>query len=680
MKNLLIVLLVFTTSLASAQKKDFTFNQVFRNQPTDFIKPLPIVDGWADDSHYIVDGKSIDIKTGKAADYTTATKTTIEIADARNITFSPNSKWVAYTKKDNNLYVKEITTGKETPLTSDGSETIYNGYASWVYYEEILGRPSHYKAFWWSPDSKSIAYMHFNDAEVPVFPIYRSEGQHGSLENTRYPKVGDKNPEVKMGIVTINNSKTVWADFNEKDDQYFGMPVWTTEGKLWVQWMPRSQDNLKIYEINSSTGAKKEIYNEDQKTWISLDEDDRVHFIPGTKNVLLKSDKTGWRHIYLYDLSGKLINPVTQGEFTVLDIVHADAKAKLIYFTARKENSARIDFYKTGFDGKGLTRLTFGEYTHNIDASPNMKYFITTYSNLQSPPKMAIVDNKGKIVREIGDARGAAFANYNLPKAELVRIKSTDGLFDLPMSIIYPTHFDATKKYPVLINIYGGPDATSVYDSWRTTALRAWWAQEGIIQVSIDNRSSGHFGKQGMNYIYRQLGKYEIEDFVAGARWLRNQSFVDGNKICISGGSFGGYMSCMALTYAAGEFNYAIADAPVTDWKLYDTHYTERFMDTPKENPDGYKNTSVITYADKYKGLLRIIHGTTDDNVHMQNTLQFIDKLEDLGKHFEFMLYPGERHGIGYVNPAKGTHIKMENYRFYYQYLLNKEMPAAFGQ
>ncbi|MBC8035353.1 MAG: S9 family peptidase, partial [Chitinophagaceae bacterium] len=368
------------------------------------------------------------------------------------------------------------------------------------------------------------------------------------------------------------------------------------------------------------------------------------------------------------------------GAFTVTDIVTVDPVNKLVYFNARKENSTRVDFYKTGLNGKGLTRLSFGPYTHDITASPSGKYFITSYSNLTTPPKLALADSKGKIIRELGDSKAPGFGNYHVPVTELLRVKSADGLFDLPLIITYPVNFDSTKKYPVLISIYGGPNAGTVYDMWKTTGVTAWWAQEGVIQVTMDNRSSGHFGKLGMNYIHRQLGKYEIEDYMQCARWLKQQPFVDGNRLCITGSSFGGYMTCMALTYGASEFNFGVANASVTDWQLYDTHYTERFMDTPEENPEGYKSTAVLTHLGKYKGLLRIVHGTTDDNVHMQNSIQLINMLEDNGKHFEFMLYPGERHGIGSKSLAKGKHNRIEAYRFYYRNLLNKELPDAFGK
>lgn len=677
-----------------AQKKSFSYEQLFKSVPTNVTKPLPLIAGWADDEHYLEFRQdsgneklmAVDVKTGKAVPYQRPAKSSPSIGslglnnNEKNITFSPDGKWAAYTR-NNNLYALELGTKREIQFTTDGSDSILNGYASWVYYEEILGRSSRYKAFWWSPNSKHIVYMRFDDSGVPVFPIYAAEGQHGYLEHERFPKAGDKNPEVRIGIVSVTNPTTVWTDFNPKDDQYFGMPLWTPGGQLWIQWMNRGQDLLKIYAIDFLNGSKRELYDEKQSTWIDLDEASRIEFLSSGKGFVLKSDKDGWENLYHHDMTGKFINQITTGNFWGTGIVKIDEKNNAIYFRARRENSARFDFYKTGLNGKGLTRLSFGNFSHDqIFLSPHGKYFITAYSNASTPPTMVLMDTKGKLIRELGSSKGSEFEKYNLPKTEIVRVKSGDGLFDLPVSITYPVNFDPAKKYPVLIDIYGGPNAGTVYDRWKTiTGPRQWWAQEGIIQVVFDNRSSGHFGKKGLNFIYRNLGKWEIEDYISCGKWIRSQAWVDTNKVAITGGSFGGYMTCMALTYGSDVFTYGVANAPVTDWQLYDTHYTERFMDTPGDNPEGYKNGSVMTYASKYKGLLRIVHGTSDDNVHMQNSIQLIDALQKLNKHFEFMLYPGERHAIGANDQAKSVHNKMEAYRFYYQYLLEKPFPDVFG-
>lgn len=698
MKKFLFLAVFIVTGFLfiDAQKKQVSFEQVFANKPTNIAKQLPQVVKWLGDEHYVESRRegektkmfTVDVKTGEAVPYEEKKETGKQkkdyaalIQDAKNVTWSPDEKWVAYTNKDNNLFIRNTETDKDIQLTADGSETIKNGYASWVYFEEILGRGSRYRAFWWSPDNKRICYMRFDDSQVPTFPIYVIKDQYGYLENEHYPKAGDKNPEVKLGIVDIETTKTIWADFNEKDDQYFGTPVWTPAGQLWAVWMNRGQDNLKLYNVDLNNGVKTEIYDEKQTTWIDLDRTNRIEFLPGNTGFIMRSDKSGWEHFYLFDMKGKFINQVTNGDFTTGQIFKINEKTRTIYFNARKENSARWDLYSITFDGRKMTRLSFGDFSFSgMNISPNSKYFITAYSNISTPTTSVVMDMKGKVVREIANARGDEFAAYELPKKELVRVKSADGLFDLPVTITYPINFDPNKKYPVLISIYGGPNAGRIMDTWSSNAQEIWWAQEGLIQAVFDNRSSGHFGKKGMNFIHRQMGKYEIEDYMQCGRWLKEKSFIDGNRICITGGSFGGYITCMALTYGADVFTHGVANASVTDWQFYDTHYTERYMDTPKENPEGYKITSVMTYADKLKGLLRIVHGTSDDNVHMQNSLVLIDKLQNLKKHFEFMIYPVERHGIGSNNRAKGEHNRTEAYNFYYQNLLQKPMPEQFWQ
>lgn len=676
-----------------AQQKEVSYEQAFQMAPTGITQTLPTITKWIDDNQYVETRRNedrtttselVNIKTGARTPYNETAETTARPdlkldKEAKNPTWSPDGKMVAYTL-NNNLYVREAATGKETQLTNDGSDVIKNGYASWVYFEEVLGRGGRYRAFWWSPDSKKIAYMRFDDTKVPVFPIYVIKDQHGYLENERYPKPGDPNPTVRVGVADVANGNTVWADFNENDDQYFGAPYWTPSGELWTQWLSRGQDLLRIHRINLTDGSKSLIYEEAQSTWVDLDRGgDRITFIPGKSEFFLKSDKSGWLQYYWYDFNGKLLGRPTNGDFTVGTIYKIDEKSKTIYFNARKENSTRWDLYSASFDGKKMAKLSNGEYNYTgMSVSPGNKYFITSYSNISTPTTMVLMDMKGKVVKELANAKGASFGEYALPKKELVRVKSADGLFDLPVLITYPLNFDPNKKYPVLASIYGGPNSGRIMDTWNTSATELWWAKEGMIQVVFDNRSSGHFGKVGMNYIHRQMGKYEIEDYMACGNWLKEKSWVDGSRLGITGGSFGGYMTCMALTYGADVFTHGVANASVTDWQFYDTHYTERFMDTPQENPEGYKLTSVMTYADKLKGTLRIVHGTSDDNVHMQNSLVLINKLQDLKKHFEFMLYPGERHSVGANNQAKGVHSRTEAYQFYYQHLLRKPIPEAF--
>lgn len=662
-----------------AQLKRLNKQQTFGGQPS-LSTSLPYLSGWSDDQHFIEyntkAGKfeTVDVKTGAHVVYTPPVKPKEEAPvkeGDKNPTLSPDGKYMAFTR-NNDLYAIEVATGKEIRYTTDATDVIYNGYSSWVYFEEILGRPTKYKAFWWSPDSKHLAFMRFDDTKVPMFPINGSTGQHGYTEKTRYPKAGDPNPEVRIGFVPSAGGKVIWADFNEKDDQYFGTPYWSFDSKnMMVQWLNRGQDNLKFYSVDPLTGSKKEIYDEKQSSWIDLDYDGRIEYLKDNKHYILKSDKTGWAHFYLYTLAGKLVNPITTGKWQVTRLLKADEQHKVIYFMARKEASTRTDLYRVDYSGKNLKRLTFGDYTHQVELSPSGDKFITTYSNVSSPPKRALLDNNGKILKELGDSKSADFSQYAFGKTEMITIPTDDGYL-LPAVITYPTDFDPAKRYPVIFSMYGGPNAGTVTNTWKGTANQ-WWANEGIVQISVDHRASGQFGKEGVALMHRNLGKWEMKDYMTAGRWLKAQPWVDHNKLLITGHSYGGYMTCMALTYGADVFDYGYAGAPVTSWELYDSHYTERFMDTPQENPEGYKNASVLTYADRYKGLLRIMHGDMDDNVHMQNTIQLIDKLENLNKHFELMIYPGGRHGWGGV---KSAHDLSERIRFYYTNLLNKPVPA----
>ncbi len=708
------LLLLSITSLLSlgviAQQKEFTEQQMLRGGAINITTPLPRVLGWVDDGRLLINKKEhqdsamkvflVDCKTGKmtpsSADLLKTSPSPVVTLSMRendvyvaipgqatkqltktpetevNPTLSPDKAWIAFTRK-NDLYTINIASGKEYRITNDGTDLILNGYASWVYFEEILGRSTRYKSYWWSPDSKHIVFMRMDDTKVPLFPIYSENGQHGYSENTRYPKAGDPNPTVRIGITPVEGGQLTWADFNENEDQYFGMPYWMPDAKtLLVQWMNRGQDNLIVYAVNPSNGSKKEVYNEKQKTWIDLDDQGgRISFLGENKGFILQSDKDGWDQLYLHNNDGTLKNQITTGANWSTNVQFIDEAKNIIYFTSRQQNSVRTDLYRVDFDGKNQMRLTFGDYTHATDLSPNGSYFTTRYSNASTPDRLALVNNKGKLILELGDSKGADFDAYAMAKTEILRIPSEDGLFQLPIRITWPLNFDPAKQYPVMINIYGGPNAGTVRDGWQFNGQTQWWAKEGLIQVAMDHRASGQFGKNGINYMHRNLGNWELKDWITIVKWLRTHG-ADSTRVGIAGFSYGGYMTCMALTAGAGYFTHGLAGGSVTDWKLYDTHYTERFMDTPAENPQGYAAGSVMTYADQYKGLLRIYHGTMDDNVHMQNSLQLVKKLQDAKKHFEFMVYPGGRHGWG---GNQQFHSTNENNAFIYKNLLKKEVP-----
>lgn len=699
----LTLLLAFIPSAVFAQQTPFDKTDLMKGRvPDRFYQASPMASWSGPETVKLWDGKRssvLHLPSGKTttvtADASTSKSLRIKNNDLylvsptgemqltndslaeQNPLFSPDSSFIAYTK-GNNLYTYNLEEKQERKLTSDGTATTLNGYATWLYWEEIFGRPTKFRAYWWSPDSKTIAYMRFDESRTPMFPLYSSAGQHGHIEETRYPKAGDPNPTAKLGFIAASGGVTTWADFPETEDQYFGWPQWLSDGSgVILQWINRGNDHLKIFRINPKNGSKSQIYEEQQKTWISIDESqERLHIMEPTREMVVVSDQTGWKQLYLYSLDGRLKNKITDGKFTVTELYGVDSKTRTVYFQARGlENSARFDLYRVGLDGKNLKRLTFGTFNHrDIQPAPELQYFITTYSNLNTPPQTAVIDNQGKIVKELGNTRGDQFDRYRLAKTELIRVKSDDGLYELPMVITYPENFREGVRYPVLISIYGGPNAGTVFDQWNWNPARQWLAEEGLVQVAFDHRASGHFGKEGQNYMYRNLGEWEIKDYSAMARYLISKGIADPERIGITGFSYGGYMSCLALTKGADVFTHGMAGGSVTDWKYYDSAYTERFMDTPSDNPEGYKTSSVLNYVDRYKGVLQIVHGTMDDNVHMQNSIQLISDLQDRKKDFEFMLYPEGRHGF---SGNQGLHFQNLKNEFIYKHLLRKEMPAA---
>jgi dipeptidyl-peptidase-4 len=375
-------------------------------------------------------------------------------------------------------------------------------------------------------------------------------------------------------------------------------------------------------------------------------------------------------------MTGKMLNPITNGKYTVTGIKLVDEKTKTVYFTARGiESTARIDFYSVSFDGKNLKRLTPGAFNNSqVFLAPDAKHFVAVYSNVNTPTAIGVVDAKKGTVDELGKAVDSSYKADNYAKTELIHIKSADGLFELPALVTWPKNMDPNKKYPLLVSIYGGPNAGTVMDNWSNPAAKESWAKEGLIQVAFDHRASGHFGKEGVNYMYRNLGYWEMQDYMTMAKWFIANGSADPKKICITGFSYGGYMSCYALTYGSSVFTHAMAGGSVVDWSLYDSHYTERYMDTPAENPEGYKSSSVLSYIKDFKGTLQLVHGTSDDNVHMQNSIQLLSALQDNGKEVEFMLYPGGRHGWG---AAKGKHFTELKNKFIYTHLLDKPYTPA---
>lgn len=629
----------------------------------------PIASRSADDALriYVVNGDlwAVDV-TARTSRRLTQTAATEE-----NPTLSPDGAHLAYTR-EGNLFAYDLGARLERQLTSDGSTVIRNGYASWVYYEEILGRASNYRAFWWSPDSTRIAFLRFDDSPVPLFPIYWADGQHGRLEQQRYPKAGDPNPYVQVGIATSTGGRVTWLQLPATADHYLAWPSWTRDGQsLLVQWMNREQDTIRVLRGDPLTGAVTTLLEEQQPSWVNWYEDLRTL---GTGEVLVRSDVDGWDHLYLYGADGRRKRQLTSGAWRVRSILHVDEETGVAMVLARPGLAGQTwntEVRRVRLDGSGVETVTTAPGTYQVRVSPDGRHFLATRSSVTEPPVLVLYRADGTVVREVGTSRAETTAGYAWGKAEVFTIPSGDGV-QLPASWVLPPDFDRRKTYPVLISVYGGPDAGTVRNAWAATEAH-YWAQRGVIWMALDHRGSGHYGKKSMALMHRALGKWEMQDYGTAADWLRTQPFVARDRIAITGGSYGGYATLMALTREAARFNFGLASAAVSDWRLYDSVYTERYMGRPIDNPDGYRDGAVLTWIGRYTGGLRLTHGTVDDNVHLQNTMQVVDWLTEHDKPFELMLYPDSRHG---VQASQRRHATREAHDYWVRTLLGGKLPA----
>ncbi len=576
-----------------------------------------------------------------------------EIEDPK---FSPDSHWVSFSRSAN-LFVVSIATGKITTLTTGGSEEVLKGKLDWVYPEELDTRT----AYWWSPDSTKIAYYEMDERPVTRYPIMDMSSPTGGTEYTRYPQAGEANPIVRVGVVSVSGGESKWMDTGANTDVYLARVNWLPDSsRVAIQRLNRAQNQLDLLFADAATGASKTILTETDKYWINISDD--LYLFSDNKRFLWSSERTGFRHFYLYDNSGKQLAQLTSGEWSISDLggfgpgaanhPAVDEAHGYVYFISNKEDVRETQLYRVALSDKSLTRITKDAGTHSARIAPDTSSYIDTYSNTATPTRQDLYRMDGTRVAVVNEGKVPELAEYRLTPVEFVEVTADDGT-KLNASIIKPTNFDPAKKYPVLINVYGGPHVQLVRNYWGgyRYLLDQVYAAKGYIIFTLDNRGSWGRGHAFETPIYHHMGKIELQDQVAGVKYLKSLGYVDPARIGITGGSYGGYMTLEALFNAPDVFKMGVSDAPVTDWKLYDTIYTERYMGRPQDNADGYKDSSPVNQAANIKGKLMLVHGTGDDNVHFANSVELLNALIDDSRYpDQLLVFPGRGHGISDPN------------------------------
>lgn len=574
-------------------------------------------------------------------------------AEEKAANFSPDGSQLAFVR-NNDLYAHNISENSEKRLTQDGSETRLNGTLSWVYWEELFGRRD--IGYWWSPDSKAIAYLQTDDSPVSVmyYPDFRP--YQPRVLTQRYPKAGQPNPFVRVGMVTIADGKTTWADIKRDTYEYIVRVKWLpASDRVSVQTLNRAQDELDLYFVERATGSARHVLKERDAAWVNLFDD--LYFLKNGNGFIWTSERSGYAHLYLYTMEGKLSNQITKGEWAIRPsgafasydsraLQAVDESGGWLYFTAAEKSSLEQHLYRIRLDGSGFERLTKEDGFHRISFSPDARYYFDDYSNISTPPSLSLYQSGGAPVQTLAPARPALLAKFEMQYPQLMTIPAADG-FQLPAQLLKPKDFDPQKKYPVIMYVYGGPSSPTVFNAWSfSNYFDQILLDKGYLVMSFDNRSSANISKTLESKIKGQMyGDVELNDLLAAVKWLKSQPYVDGNRLGIWGWSGGGTYTLLAMTRSK-EFKAGIAVAAGTDWRFYDTRWTEFSMKRPQDNPEGYQKTSLVAVAKDLHGRLLLVHGTYDDNVHIQNAWAFSDELIKAGKTFDMMIYPMRKHGI----------------------------------
>ncbi len=580
----------------------------------------------------------------------------------RLATFSPCGTMVAFVR-NNNIYVKDLESGEESIITDDGVyNEIINGTTDWVYEEEFAFT----QGFFWSPDSEKISFYKFNESHVKEFVMMKYGTLYPEEYRYKYPKAGEENAIVTIHIYDFSTGETIQVDTGDEKDQYIPRIKWTRNPeKLSVQRMNRHQNHLEILLADANTGKTNILYEENNSYYISITDD--LTFLDDDEHFVITSEKDGFNHIYLYDMDGNKSRQITQGDWDVTGFHGIDEANDIVYYTSCEESPFTNHLYAIDLNGNNKQRLTEKEGFNTPSFSDGHKFFINNHSTINTPPTYTIHKSSGENirVRQDNDELDSLTSEYGYVPVEFFTFTTSENV-DLNGWKIKPEDFDPEKEYPVFMYVYGGPGSQTVIDRWNAYN-GAWFqmlTQMGYIVVSVDNRGTGGRGEEFKKMTYLQLGKYETIDQIEAARYLASLDYVDKDNIGIFGWSYGGYLSTLCLAKGNDIFSMAIAIAPVTNWRFYDTIYTERYMRTPQENPDGYDDNSPINHVDSIKGNYLLVHGTADDNVHYQNTIEMADALIEADVDFELMIYPDHNHGI------RGGNARIHLYRLMTEFVL----------
>ena len=594
--------------------------------------------------------------------YNLATKELTKVLEnVQEPTFSPDGTKIGYAK-ENDLFIYDIASKAITQVTTDGKKNeIINGITDWVYEEEF----AFVRAFDWSADSKKIAFIRFDESKVPQFSMdmYQKD-LYPTSQTFKYPKAGEKNSEVSLHIFEVGSKSAKKINLGNYSDFYIARMKWTNDANiLSAQVLNRHQDNLDLIFVDGTTGTAKVVLNEKDKAYVDVT--DNLTFLKDN-SFIWTSEKDGFNHIYLYDKTGKLKNQVTKGKWEVTSYYGFDEKTKTVFYQSVENGSTVRDVYKISLDGKKKVKLSSQVGTNGATFSPDFTYYINTYSSVTTPPTYTLNSSKdGKQAQEIVNNTSLVekIKKYDLPTKEFFELTTEKG-HKLNAWMIKPKDFDANKKYPVFMYQYSGPGSQEVANNWLDTN-DMWFmmlSQQGYITVCVDGRGTGYKGADFKKCTQKELGKFEVEDQIDAAKVIGNYAYVDKSRIGIFGWSYGGFMSSNCLFKGADVFKMAIAVAPVTNWRFYDSVYTERYMQTPQENASGYDENSPINHVSKLKGNFLLIHGTADDNVHVQNSMQMIEALVQANKQFDWAIYPDKNHGIYGGKTRIQLFNKMTNY------------------